>query len=253
MQPLRGPREFVLVRHAESLGNVADRVAHERAADRLEVDVRDADMKLSPLGEHQARALGRHVAQLPPQRRPTVAFSSPYARALGTARCALEPADLEVPLTVDERLRERELGIFDGMTPQGIRRTHPEEAARRRWLGKFYYRPPSGESWTDVVQRVRQFLLQLSSEPVADGTVWVFTHQAVILAFRVAFEGLSEQEILEVDASAPLANCSITRYECDGGGRWHLTCFGDTSGIEEEAPTTREQPAPDRGVEDGSA
>jgi broad specificity phosphatase PhoE len=39
----------------------------------------------------------------------------------------------------------------------------------------------------------------------------VVTHQAVILAFRMALEGLTEQQILEIDRGQPLPNCSITR------------------------------------------
>lgn len=89
MQALRGPTEFVLVRHAESLGNVADRVAHERFADRLEINVRDADMPLPTLGHEQARALGKYMAGLGPVQRPTKVFSSPYLRAQDTSEDAL--------------------------------------------------------------------------------------------------------------------------------------------------------------------
>ena len=249
MLALRGPTEFVLVRHAESLGNIADRLAHDRLSDRLDLDVRDADMPLSPLGQDQARALGRHLTDLAPDRRPSKVFSSPYVRALDTADGALRQAGLQLHLEVDERLRERELGIFDGMTSQGIRRAHPAESERRQWLGKYYYRPPSGESWCDVVQRVRQFLLNMSMEQLESERVWVFTHQAVILAFRVAFEGLSEKEVLHIDLSTNLANCSITRYERAPDTTWSLTSFGDIGATAPEVPSTHETPAPDRVVD----
>jgi broad specificity phosphatase PhoE len=169
MQPLTGPREFVLVRHAESRGNVANQAAHDRAANQLDLEVRDADMPLSDLGVRQARALGEHLDGLPAERRPTRIFSSPYTRALDTARAAAGRTDL--PVEVDERLRERELGVLDGVTASGIQHLHPDEAARREWLGKFYYRPPSGESWCDVLHRVRQFLIQLSMAELDGGCV----------------------------------------------------------------------------------
>jgi len=244
MQVLTGPSELVLVRHAESRGNVANELAHENAANQLDLEVRDADMPLSPLGARQADALGRHLDGLPKAERPTTVFSSPYARALGTAEAALARTD--VAIEVDERLRERELGLMDGMTSHGIRDLHPAEADRREWLGKFYYRPPSGESWCDVLQRVRQFLMQLSTAGLEGERVWVFNHQAVILAFRVAFEGLSEKEILAIDASTQLANCSMTRYACGPSGIWSLEAFGDTSGVTALAPETHEQPTPER-------
>ena len=253
MRVLEGPSQLVLVRHGESRGNVADRMARDAGALRLDLDLRDADMPLSDLGEQQAEALGRHLAAAREQDRPTRVFTSPYERAAATARLTMAAAGLDAPVELDERLRERELGAFDGMTGAGIRELHPEEADRRRWLGKFYYRPPGGESWADVVQRVRQFLLNLSLDPGPSDHVWVFTHQAVILAFRVALEGLTEREILDIDGSAPLANCSTTRYRCDEAGEWHLEEFADTGPVEDLAPTTREQPAPDRATDAAQA
>ncbi len=251
MRVLEGPTQLVLVRHGESRGNVADRTAREAGALRLDLDLRDADMPLSDLGKQQAEALGRHIASLGPQDRPSRVFSSPYERAAATARIATAAADSGV-VEPDERLRERELGAFDGMTGTGIRQLHPEEAERRRWLGKFYYRPPGGESWTDVVQRVRQFLLNLSLDPGPSDRVWVFTHQAVILAFRVALEGLTEREILDIDGAQPLANCSMTRYRVDDDGVWRLEAFADTGPVEDLAPTTQEEPAPDRATDPGA-
>ena len=61
-------------------------------------------------------------------------------------------------MRTDERLRERDFGAFDGMTGAGIREQYPDEAKRRDLLGKFYYRPPGGESWADVALRVRSLL-----------------------------------------------------------------------------------------------
>ena len=77
----------------------------------------------------------------------------------------------------------------------GIGAHYPEEAERRKHLGKFYYQPPSGESWADVVLRVRSLLNDLRHG--FDGErVWMFTHQAVISTFRYVLEGLDEQELL---------------------------------------------------------
>ena len=249
MKVLAGPSELVLVRHGESRGNVADRAAREAGALRLDLEMRDADMPLSDLGTLQAEALGRHLAASAPDERPTSVFSSPYERAAATARVAASAAGLGDAVELDERLRERELGAFDGMTGEGIRRLHPEEAGRRRWLGKFYYRPPGGESWADVVQRVRQFMLNLTVDPTTSDRIWVFTHQAVILAFRVALEQSTEQQILDVDRSQPIPNCSMTRYRSEDG-RWRLEAFADVEPLRGLAPTTQERPAPDRATDD---
>ena len=71
-RPRPGPSRLVLVRHAESLGNVADRDARSRGDSRLDLDVRDADVALSPTGKEQAAAVGRYVATLPADEQPTV-------------------------------------------------------------------------------------------------------------------------------------------------------------------------------------
>jgi broad specificity phosphatase PhoE len=249
MQVLRGPTELVLVRHAESRGNVADREARNASALRLQLDVRDADMPLSDVGVQQAEALGRHLASRPDDERPTALLCSPYVRAAGTAQAIVDGAGLNLAIELDERLRERELGAFDGLTGEGIRRLHPEEAERRRWVGKFLYRPPSGESWADVVLRVRQLMLNISVAPGAYDRAWVVTHQAVILAFRVVMEGLSEGEILDIDRQQPLPNCSLTRYQWRDG-RWRLQTFADAGHLEGPVPETHERPASDRGPDD---
>lgn len=210
LQGRRGPVELVLVRHAESVGNIADTEARDADAERLELSARDADVELSPNGEEQARTLGRWAGALPEDERPDLVVSSPYRRAADTARTALEVLGTEVVL--DERLRERDLGLFDGLTGKGIRARYPEEAERRSHVGKFYYQPPSGESWADVVLRVRSLLADLR-EGYDGRRVWLFTHQAVIMSFRYAIEGLDEAELLEIDRATAIANVSITRYE----------------------------------------
>ncbi len=249
---LGGIAELVLVRHGESVGNLADRRARERRAPRLELATRDADVPLSPAGEHQAVAVGQHLRELKAQDRPTLVLASPYRRAADTAARALAGVPCAPAPRYDERLRERDLGIFDGLTGSGITAEFPQEAARRARMGKFYYRPPSGESWCDVALRVRSVLADLSGAPGPE-RVWVFSHQAVIMAFRLVLEGLSEQQVLAYDAKAPLANCSMTTYGRDSQGRLHLLVAGDTAAVDRSAaPLTHEPESLDKAAHGGS-
>jgi len=173
-------------------------------------------------------------------------ISSPYRRAADTALRAVDGLGLEV--VFDERLRERGLGVFDGLTGAGIRRAYPEEAERRRKLGKFYYQPPSGESWADVVLRVRSLLGDLR-HGFEDARIWMFSHQAVIMSFRYVLEGLDEQRLLEIDRTSNLGNVSLTTYERRAGDL-ELTGFADTSIVDAaDADVTREPSV----NEDGSA
>ncbi len=224
----RGPDRLVLVRHGESVGNLADAQARERGADRLDLDARDADVELSETGQKQADAVGRWLAEVDDDDRPTVVLSSPYRRAEEKARRAV--GDLGLEVIYDERLRERDLGVFDGMTGHGIRSAYPEEAERRGKLGKFYYQPPSGESWSDVVLRVRHLLSDVR-EAFDGAHVWLFSHQAVIMSFRYVLEGLTEQELLELDGSVTLGNASMTRYKRGDSG-FELEAFADTSAVD---------------------
>jgi probable phosphoglycerate mutase len=238
------PAALDLVRHGESEGNLADQRAHDLGAARLQLADRDADVVLSPTGRDQAAAFGKWLSLREPADRPAVVLTSPYARARLTAETALDIGGLDVPLRLDERLRERELGIFDGLTGLGIREQYPEEANRRRRQGKFYYRPPSGESWCDVALRVRDFLRTLREE-YAGERVLVTSHQAVIMNFRYVLEGLTEAELLAIDAGPPLANCALTRYTRGDDGGLRLDVFNDPQTVASMGEKVTEEPDAD--------
>ena len=234
-----GPSALWLVRHGESLGNVADAHAHSAGAGRLELDVRDPDVPLSDTGRAQAEALGTWLAGMPEDQRPTAVLSSPFERALSTARLATAGLDLRV--RTDERLRERDFGAFDRMTGAGIREQFPDEAARRDLLGKFYYRPPGGESWADVALRIRSLLATEALRNDGERLVLV-AHQAVIMVFRYVLEELTEQELLAVDRDEQVANASLTRYERGESGDFRLVAFNEVAHLTAEDEQITEEP-----------
>src|SRR5436189_5913533 len=73
-----GPSSITLVRHGESIGNVADARAHDDRAEALELDLRDADVPLSDNGREQAGALAEWLQHVATAERPTLVISSPY-------------------------------------------------------------------------------------------------------------------------------------------------------------------------------
>jgi hypothetical protein len=107
-------------------------------------------------------------------------------------------------------------GVLDRLTRRGITERFPEEAERRTRIGKFYHRPPGGESWCDVLLRVRSVIDTITRDHSGE-RVMVVAHQVVILLFRYLLEGLTEEQILAVDREAELANCSIGAYDYDPG------------------------------------
>jgi probable phosphoglycerate mutase len=209
------PERLWLVRHGQSQGNVARDAAHEAGLHTIDIDMRDVDVPLSDLGHAQAEAAGRWFAALPKDERPEVILSSPYIRARQTAQAICDAGGLaggEARSIIDERLREREFGVFDRLTGLGIREKFPEEAAHRRRLGKFYHRAPGGESWADVILRLRSALNTINIQ-YPDRRVLVVCHQVVVLCMRYILEALDEAQILAIDREAEILNCGICAFD----------------------------------------
>jgi len=96
---------------------------------------------------------------------------------------------------------------------------------RRSLVGKFYHRPPGGESWTDVAQRLRALLDDVRRD-ARRGRVLLMAHQVVVLLTRYVLEGIDERGVLALDADAEVVNCSVTSYRYEpspAASRWSAT------------------------------
>lgn len=221
--------EMWLVRHGESVGNVAATRAEAEGMERIPLDVRDADVPLSASGEEQAAALGRWLE--PRRDEIGVFWVSPYLRAQETLALALGEPPLSAEVLVDERLRDRELGVLDLLTQRGVARLHPEERERRLRLGKFYHRPPGGESWADVALRLRSFLGEALGSPAERGLV--VAHDAVVMLLLYILLPMREQELLVFAADHTVLNASVTHLVREGS-RWRLDAFSDVEHLQRE-------------------
>jgi len=211
------PCTLWLVRHGQSAGNVARDAAEAAGHHIIDIAERDIDTPLSELGRRQASALGHWFGELPDQRRPKVVLCSPYVRARETAHLLLRAADISersVRLRFDERLREKEFGILDRLTVHGIRRKYPELSEQRSHVGKFYFRPPGGESWCDVILRLRS-LVEMMTREHGSQRVLVVGHQVIVNCMRYLIECMDEAQILAIDKRADVPNCGVTSYEYD--------------------------------------
>ena len=209
------PNQIWIARHGQSAGNVALEAAEKSQASIIEIGFRDVDVPLSELGERQAAALGDWFGEQPEAERPTIILASPYLRAERTAALVREQMKApEVEIVFDERLREREFGIVDGLTKKGILEKYPQEAEIRSRLGKFYYRAPGGESWCDVILRLRSVMDSLARD-YAGERVLIVCHTVVVMCLRYLFERMDEEQILAIDRETRLANCSLTSYRFD--------------------------------------
>ena len=206
---------LVLVRHGESERNVRRAAALKTGELEYGRDVRDMDVPLTKRGERQAEATGRYLGRKFKFDR---VFVSPYLRAVETAHLMLKHFGPRPHLTYEERIREKEFGILDGLTRHGIIKKYPDEWKRREREGKYYYRPPGGESYPDVALRVHSFLGTLARD-CGKQSVLVVCHSVVVLAFRRLLERLSEEELLAIDRDPEqdVCNCSVTWYQFDLG------------------------------------
>jgi broad specificity phosphatase PhoE len=224
-------QRLILVRHGESLGNEAASHAESTGSHVVDISTRDADTPLSPTGVDQASAVGDALAGLGLDGSSAI-WASPYLRARHTGELAVAAAGLPVIPLLDERLRDRELGILDRLTSAGIQARFPDEAARRAHLGKFYYRPPGGESWIDVALRLRSFLAEAAAVPATTGVV--FVHEAIVYLTRYILEGWDEATALDTARQAPVRNASVTVLERgdEPGAPWRATVSGDVAHLE---------------------
>jgi len=215
MAEQKWPDKLWIVRHGQSAGNVAREIAEEAGEPLIDIATRDMDTPLSTLGEQQATALGHWFGKLSRDLQPTVVLCSPYVRAVETAQLALAAAGLEeLPLQRDERLREKEFGALDRLTKHGIRQKYPDLAEQRAHVGKFYFRPPGGESWCDVILRLRSVLDTITREYRRERML-IVGHQVTVNCLRYLLERMGEAEILAIDRMADVPNCSVTSYEFD--------------------------------------
>ena len=227
------PERLWLVRHGQSQGNVARDAADEAGAHVIDLDVRDVDVPLSR-ARHATRPRPP-AAGSPPCRAtngPKSSSSSPYVRARQTAEAickrARSPAGRRATI-IDERLREREFGVFDGLTTLGIRDKYPEEAAHRAKMGKFYHRPPGGESWADVILRLRS-----RSTPsictMATSACSSSATRSSCCACATSSKSSTRQQILAIDKQAEILNCGIAAYDFEPDAQG--LCVPDAGAVE---------------------
>lgn len=186
---------------------------------------RDQDCNLTPVGHQQAFDLGVMVGlgdeRVPLTERsndlPEVIITSPYTRAKQTTEGLVQGIqsihpDYDPIIVVEERIREIEFGIMDGIDRATFRKLFPSEADRRERDGKYYYRPPGGENRPDVRLRVHSVLDTLNRDYVS-ANVLIVCHSVVVLAFRSLIERWSEAEYLQVDKEDDVKNCGLTTYD----------------------------------------
>jgi 2,3-bisphosphoglycerate-dependent phosphoglycerate mutase len=180
-----------LVRHGESLGNL-----NEQAYGQFG----DHNVPLTQWGHRQAVEAGGVISSYL-ERVPSAGFRklriwySPFLRTRQSKDALLEalPGEFVGDVSEDYLLREQDFGLFTEIYDHAEQKQKfPDEfekwAKLRSSSGKFYARPPDGESRADVAQRVRLFL-QTVMHDVRNGNdnVVIVGHGVTNRAFEMNF------------------------------------------------------------------
>lgn len=194
------PKLLVLVRHAESGGNV--RSVDERA----ECNIAAYDYALTPRGREQARITGewlhKNYGDFP------VKYVSYYRRSCET----MEIMYPNSRAYEDPRLAEAQRGMYHTMTRKELKRRYPEELKRKDREGLYHYRPFGGENWPDVELRIHSFLDSLRRDH-AGGKVLMVVHGHWLILFQRIMHRFSIKEALDRYHNHVAPNASVTVYK----------------------------------------
>ena len=143
------PDRIIIMRHAESQGNV-DRTIYERVA--------DSQISITERGVKQAKAAGVQLAKLIGDEGIDVVLS-PFLRAQQTFRAVASQLRQDAIKRVhfDPRVREKEFGNLQKVGSADEEGSISWHGRREAAIGRFYYRRPGGESAADVFDRVGSF------------------------------------------------------------------------------------------------
>jgi probable phosphoglycerate mutase len=215
-----------LVRHGEADSNFHGRIGGH------------SPVELTALGREQARITAAAIAALAP----TAVISSDLVRAHQTA----EPiaAATGHTLEMEPRLRERSLGVFDGLAFTEAEARYPE--AWKRLMARDPEAVPEGGETTDAVfARVSAAVDDLVTRH-AGGRLVVVTHGLALFHAFAHVCGLGspsrhQRVFVLVD------NCSITHLEHrrngDDSDQWRIVRINDVAHLASLAPTVA-APAP---------
>ena len=200
---------IMLVRHGETAWNVEGRIQGH------------LDIPLNDVGLAQADAVGR---RLRPQSFDAI-YSSDLIRAFRTASPVV--ANPETDLSREPRLRERNLGVLQGLTGPEAKASLPAA-----W-DVFKSRDPelpleAGESLGEFVRRAVSFVDEMVARH-AGQRILLVTHGGVLDAAYRHATGMP----LSATRDFPILNASINVISHDGR-RWALQSWGDVSHLPQE-------------------
>ena len=182
------------------------------------------DSPLTPTGIHQARQLARRLKDVSF----TALYSSDLGRAHQTARCIADATGHDV--IAERGLRERDFGIFEGLTNNEIKLRYPEDYALFAKRDPHYVMD-GGESAEQFRVRAVGTLESIAARHAGE-TIVVVTHGLVLDAvYRTACK-----MALDVPRGFPLLNCSVNTFRYGAEG-WFAVAVCDVAHLSADEVT----------------
>ena len=192
--------QIVLVRHGATDWNLQGRC--QGATDR----------ELNAVGMRQAE----ETAAILTQESFHAIYSSALKRARQTAESIAEPHNL--PVAIEDELRELDHGELEGLTFNEIKDTYPDFI--RRWrTTPAEAQVPGGERLADVAERAWSGLNRIVERHPTAQTIGVVSHNFPILGILCRITGTP----LNAYRSFHLDPCGVARLICNGANTWQLT------------------------------
>ena len=159
--------KIVIIRHGQTYANVLNRSGKTLFTGNLNNHLTD----LTQEGIESAKKLSEKSEIKDIQ----IVYCSDLNRAIQTAKLAKPGFELHI----DKRLRERDLGIFEGKTKEELLelddiKKYILDSNYNKFRADFIQKAPGGENFTDVAKRTEEFLNSLNQND--DVTIGIFSH-----------------------------------------------------------------------------
>lgn len=209
------PIDLVFVRHGQSEGNIVQRSF--KYGDGMDLpegffNTHDWRYRLTADGVMQAEIAGKwlheqfgDISKAFDER-----YVSPYIR---TRETALHLGGLDCSWLVDDRLPERDWGVYNSVHPDD-RHKHFPHSERMKEVSSLRWRPDGGEAlMSEVLLRFRDWLDTLHREQ-NEKRVLAVAHGELIWVARYVLERMLPEEWEEADGDEKqrLTNCCIVWY-----------------------------------------
>jgi probable phosphoglycerate mutase len=196
--------QIFLIRHGETVWNTEKIIQGH------------LDSPLTEMGITQIKALANHLKS----QSFAALYSSDLGRAYQTAQGISEK--IKLPIRVDQRLRERNLGIFQGILKKELKEKYPEES-RCYDANDANYVIPNGESLKQLNKRCVECFEEIVQKQVGK-RILVVTHNGVL----VTLFKHTMQLPLEMRPRFVSSNSSINVFSYQNKS-WLLERLGDLS------------------------